>query len=116
MEPQPGFYRHFKGELYEVLGIGQFGQKSSSGEFLGAGFHSEDLSSVQIYQQEGTLVLEGSDTSGLDFVVYQAQYDTDQFGSKPIWVRPREMFVGTKKEEGKEVPRFTFMGIDNPGR
>lgn len=36
-----------------------------------------------------------------DYVVYQALY-----GERGIWVRPLEMFLGTKSVDGKEVYRF----------
>ena len=28
-----------------------------------------------------------------EMVVYQAQYDTEDFGDRPVWVRPKEMFL-----------------------
>lgn len=36
-----------------------------------------------------------------EMVVYQALY-----GERGIWVRPLEMFLGTKEVEGKTVNRF----------
>lgn len=110
MELKPGFYRHYKGNFYEVLGVGKFDQPQFSDEFFKEGFHSEDLSKVQVYRQNGTFVLEGSDISGLEFVVYQAQYGTDDFGYKPVWVRPLKMFMGTVQVDGKEMPRFKYIG------
>jgi len=41
-----------------------------------------------------------------DVVVYRALYDSPDFGSKAIWVRPLAMFVGMVTVDGKEVPRF----------
>lgn len=41
-------------------------------------------------------------------VVYQAMY-----GDNQVWVRPAEMFFGTKFVNGKEVKRFTEIGRPN---
>ena len=41
-----------------------------------------------------------------DVVIYRALYDTPDFGSKPIWVRPLAMFLGTVIVDEKEVSRF----------
>ena len=41
-----------------------------------------------------------------ELVVYQAQYDTDDFGPKPVWVRPREMFEDQVEVDGKLIDRF----------
>ncbi len=38
-------------------------------------------------------------------VVYRPLY-----GEGAIWVRPLDMFLDMKEIEGKEVPRFQFMG------
>lgn len=56
---------------------------------LGIGYHSETLDPM---------------------VVYQAQYDTEEFGSKPIWVRPLEMFLETVEVDGNNIPRFEYIG------
>tara|TARA_Y100000310_G_scaffold341239_1_gene439766 strand:- start:4325 stop:4525 length:201 start_codon:yes stop_codon:yes gene_type:complete len=61
-----GTYQHFKGNKYEVIGIGK---------------HSET-------QEE--------------LVIYKALY-----GENQIWIRPKEMFLGKKIIDGKEVQRFT---------
>jgi len=39
-------------------------------------------------------------------VVYQAQYDTDDLGSKPVFVRPIEMWHELVEIDGEQVPRF----------
>lgn len=36
-----------------------------------------------------------------EYVVYQALY-----GERGIWIRPLEMFLGTKEVDGKQVLRF----------
>ena len=68
-----GRYRHFKGKLYEVLGIGR---------------HSETLE---------------------ELVVYRALYDSE-FGKNALWVRPKAMFLEKALKDGKEIPRFEFIG------
>lgn len=42
-----------------------------------------------------------------DLVVYQALY-----GERGLWVRPFEMFTETIYLEGKQVPRFEYVGTD----
>ncbi|MEK7570186.1 MAG: DUF1653 domain-containing protein [Patescibacteria group bacterium] len=63
-----GIYQHYKGKLYDVLGIAR---------------HSESLS---------------------ELVVYRMRY-----GNRGFWVRPRKMFEGFVKVQGKRVKRFTFL-------
>jgi hypothetical protein len=111
-----GFYRHFKGGVYEFLGAGIFSTRDVTDKHIGKGFHSKDLSRVDVFRSNGGLVLDGSGSSGGDgeFVVYQAQYDTEKFGNMPIWVRPIEEFTGTKTIDGKEVPRFEYLGEEKP--
>lgn len=70
---KPGVYRHYKGKLYEVIGIAN---------------HSETLEPI---------------------VVYQALYDTKEFGNHALWVRPLEMFLETVDIDGKVQPRFEFV-------
>jgi hypothetical protein len=45
-------------------------------------------------------------------VVYQALYDSPQFGDYAVWVRPLEMFLETVVVEGKEIPRFRLITQD----
>ncbi|MDZ4322861.1 MAG: DUF1653 domain-containing protein [Alphaproteobacteria bacterium] len=66
---EPGLYQHYKGNLYQVLGLCR---------------HSESLDVL---------------------VVYQALY-----GDYGLWVRPLEIFQSTVEQDGKEVPRFKFIG------
>ncbi len=39
-------------------------------------------------------------------VVYQALYDSKEFGNNSIWVRPLRMFTENVQVEGRSVPRF----------
>lgn len=72
-EVKLGKYRHFKGKLYEVIGVAM---------------HSETLE---------------------EFVVYKALYESE-YGKNAIWIRPKKMFLETVNREGKEIPRFEFVG------
>lgn len=72
-EVKLGKYKHFKGKMYEVIGVAR---------------HSETLE---------------------ELVVYKALYESEEFGTNALWVRPKKMFLETKKIDGKEVPRFEFV-------
>jgi hypothetical protein len=64
---KPGKYHHFKGGLYEVLGVAR---------------HSETEEELVVYRtRQGDL-----------------------------WVRPKAMFLEVVTHDGREVPRFTYLG------
>lgn len=42
-----------------------------------------------------------------ELVVYRALYVSKEFGPNALWVRPKEMFLGTIEIDGKKVLRFT---------
>ena len=42
-------------------------------------------------------------------VVYRALYDSADFGSDSLWVRPLEMFLENVVVDGVEVPRFRLI-------
>lgn len=44
-----------------------------------------------------------------ELVVYQACYDSPEFGKNAIWVRPKSMFAGNVIVDGKEIKRFEFV-------
>ncbi len=44
-----------------------------------------------------------------DLVVYQALYDSKEFGKNALWVRPKKMFLENVVVDGKEVPRFKMI-------
>ena len=79
---RPGIYRHYKGNLYRVIGIAH---------------HSETLE---------------------ELVVYQALYESPEFGKDAIWVRPIALFCDMVDWTGKRMPRFTFVGPEavNPAK
>ncbi|MFA6065911.1 MAG: DUF1653 domain-containing protein [Candidatus Babeliaceae bacterium] len=41
------------------------------------------------------------------YVVYQALYDSEEFGDQAIWIRPLDMFMETITIDGKEILRFS---------
>ncbi len=43
-------------------------------------------------------------------VIYQAQYDSEEFGENALWARPVAMFLETVTVDGKEIPRFEYIG------
>jgi hypothetical protein len=45
-----------------------------------------------------------------EFVVYQALYESKDFGKNTLWIRPKKMFVGKVVKDGKSVPRFKYVG------
>lgn len=45
-----------------------------------------------------------------ELVVYQALYESKEFGKNALWIRPKKMFLEKVVVEGKEVPRFKFVG------
>ncbi|NQU83767.1 MAG: DUF1653 domain-containing protein [Parcubacteria group bacterium] len=69
-----GKYRHFKGGMYEVVGVAH---------------HSETLE---------------------ELVVYRALYKSEEFGENALWVRPKEMFLEIINRDGKDIPRFEYVG------
>jgi len=44
-----------------------------------------------------------------EFVLYQALYDSEEFGNNALWIRPKAMFLENVTQEGKEVPRFRYI-------
>jgi len=44
------------------------------------------------------------------FVVYQEQLDSKEFGPKPIWIRPVDMFSEKVEIDGEMKDRFEFVG------
>lgn len=77
-KPKNGYYRHFKGKLYKVLGTAR---------------HSETTE---------------------ELVLYQALYESEEFGKNTIWVRPLPMFEEEIVREGKKLKRFTYLGSKKP--
>ncbi|MDE1856268.1 MAG: DUF1653 domain-containing protein [Candidatus Micrarchaeota archaeon] len=75
MEVKIGKYRHYKGNLYEVVGVARNSENPEEG-----------------------------------FVVYRALYNSEEFGDRALWVRPKSMFLESVSLDGKNVPRFSYVG------
>jgi hypothetical protein len=45
-----------------------------------------------------------------ELVIYRALYNSEEFGNNALWARPKKMFLETVNVNGKEVPRFKFLG------
>ncbi len=48
-----------------------------------------------------------------EMIVYRALYDSKEFGKNAMWVRPKKMFLETVVVNGREVPRFRYVGKEN---
>lgn len=47
-----------------------------------------------------------------ELVIYKALYDSKKFGKDALWARPKSMFLETINIDGKEIPRFKFIGYN----
>lgn len=45
-----------------------------------------------------------------ELVIYQGQYTHEEFGDKPVWARPVDLFIEMVEKEGKTFPRFEYIG------
>jgi hypothetical protein len=68
-----GKYQHFKGKLYQVIGVAR---------------HSETYE---------------------ELVIYQALFESKEFGKNTIWARPKKMFLEKVNNKGKKCPRFKYI-------
>lgn len=46
-----------------------------------------------------------------ELVIYRALYTSEEFGENVLWARPKEDFISNKEVDGKEVPRFEYIGV-----
>jgi hypothetical protein len=44
-----------------------------------------------------------------EYVIYQPQYHSEEFGDDLLWIRPKEMFFEDINLEGKITPRFRYL-------
>lgn len=44
-----------------------------------------------------------------DLVVYQPLYETEEYDSDMLWVRPKGMFFEDVVIDGKKIPRFKYI-------
>ncbi|MEI6296034.1 MAG: DUF1653 domain-containing protein [bacterium] len=63
--------------------------KGKEYEVIGLTHHSETLESL---------------------VVYKALYESKEFGTNAIWVRPLSMFTEHVEINGEKIPRFKYIG------
>ncbi len=45
-----------------------------------------------------------------ELVIYKALYSSEEFGNNALWARPKKMFFQTVTIDGKDVPRFKYLG------
>lgn len=45
-----------------------------------------------------------------ELVIYKALYNSEEFGNNSLWARPKNMFLETVNINGKERPRFIYLG------
>jgi len=45
-----------------------------------------------------------------ELVIYKALYNSEEFGNNSLWARPKNMFIETVNINGKERPRFIYLG------
>lgn len=69
-------------------GLWRHSKSGKEYQVLGTAYHSETMEQV---------------------VVYQAQYDTNELGPNPVFVRPIEMWNEKVTVGGLDVPRFVKM-------
>jgi len=60
-------------------------------------------------QYEIVCIARDSDTLE-ELVVYKGLYNSKEFGSNPLWVRPKAMFLENVVIDGEEIPRFKYIG------
>jgi hypothetical protein len=44
-----------------------------------------------------------------DVIIYQALYNSEEFGNNPIWVRKKNNFFEEVDFNGQKVPRFKYL-------
>lgn len=45
-----------------------------------------------------------------ELVIYKALYDSAEFGINALWARPKKTFSEMVNIDGKEIPRFKYLG------
>jgi len=67
----------------------------------------------KIYQVLGT----GRHSETMELmVIYQGQYVSDEFGDKPIFVRPYDLFIQEIDLEGLKIPHFKYLDDSHPAQ
>ena len=112
-----GVYKSLKrNNLYNVYGAGNFDELCGGESLLSIGRHSETLSKIEIYYNDSQkkFILKGDSGDLIPFldmehIIYQALYDSEEFGKNAYWIRPKEMFFGNTNLNGIIIPRFEFI-------
>jgi len=110
-EFKPGFWRHFKGNLYFAIADAKtVDHHNDNDELFGTARYCENASiEVKMYCDEsGRITLQGDIPNGR-YALYEQLYDSD-FKKHSKWVRALEDFLGTKNLGGREVDRFKYLG------
>jgi hypothetical protein len=96
------FYRHYKGNIYYTLGITTFLKDSDewASKFFNA-THTEEQYEISVSMIGSRFYVMSELDAGL--VLYM-----DANGH--LWLRPRDMFHGESKVDGKMVKRFELIG------
>ena len=45
-----------------------------------------------------------------DFVIYRALYNSEELRTNTLWIRPKSMFFEIININGKNIPRFKYIG------
>ena len=45
-----------------------------------------------------------------ELVIYRALYESSEYGKKALWARPKKMFLENVTINGREIPRFKYLG------
>ena len=96
-----GIYKHYKGNLYNVIGIlnSLQGKSLEQFEIFDTATHSENLIKIPIYKKEDLM---GHTYSNDMLVLYRAMYGD----ALALWVRPLHMFEEFVTVNGLKVKRF----------
>lgn len=89
----PGLYRHYKGNLYEVIGTAR---------------HSETLEPMTLYKKWGQIPI--SNDAKHPGEVPPEPPVLESAPHLDLWVRPAAMFEETVQIDGIKQPRFTKIG------
>ena len=45
-----------------------------------------------------------------ELVIYKALYESEEFENNALWARPKSMFLESVNIDGKDIPRFKYIG------
>ncbi len=126
-----GKYEHYKKNPYEIIGVAKEYESKNLGnkisQFICTARHSETLKELMIYKLIGcdskerdnvfwyrlrNMHPKNAENKLGELVIYKALYDSEKFGNKAWWWKPKKMFLETVNVDGEEVPRFKYVGKD----